>query len=71
MAPALVLLLVRGESIYYVQRQLGHAMITLTSDLNGRWLPPGTPAGVDRLEDVGDAGDLSEVLANNGREGHL
>ncbi len=35
------LLLQRGESIYYVQRMLGHASITMTVDLYGRWLPAG------------------------------
>ena len=40
----------RGASPYYVQRQLGHATITMTTDLYGRWLPPGNPAAVDALE---------------------
>jgi integrase len=32
------LLLSRGESIQYVQRQLGHSAITMTADVYGRWL---------------------------------
>ena len=38
------LLLQQGESPVYVQRQLGHASITLTVDLYGRWLPMGNKA---------------------------
>lgn len=44
------LLLAAGESIQYVQRQLGHASITMTVDLYGSWLPAGNPAAADRLE---------------------
>ncbi len=44
------LLLTRGVSIYYVQRQLGHATIGMTVDLYGSWLPAGDVAVVDGLE---------------------
>jgi integrase len=47
-----------GESIYYVQRQLGHATITMTTDLYGRWLPAGNPEAAERL-----ARALSPVLS--------
>jgi integrase len=39
-----------GESIYYVQRQLGHANISMTVDTYGHWLPAGNAAAADRLE---------------------
>lgn len=39
-----------GESIYYVQRQLGHATITMTIDLYGSWLPSGDQAAAARIE---------------------
>lgn len=41
-----------GVSIYYAQRQLGHASIKMTVDLYGRWLPAGNAAAADRLEAV-------------------
>ncbi len=53
------LLLQQGESPVYVQRQLGHASITLTVDTYGRWLPMGNKAAVDRL----DAPSGSKVVA--------
>jgi integrase len=43
-------LLSLGESIYYVQRQLGHASIQLTVDTYGKWLPAGNKGAVDRLD---------------------
>jgi integrase len=43
-------LLSLGESIYYVQRQLGHASIQLTVDTYGKWLPAGNKNAVDRLD---------------------
>lgn len=52
------LLLSAGESPYYVQRQLGHATMTMTTGLYGRWLPAGNPEAVDRL-----AGRLSPRLS--------
>jgi integrase len=45
------LLLQQGESPAYVQRQLGHASIKLTVDTNGRWLPMGNKAAMDRLNE--------------------
>jgi integrase len=46
------LLLQRGESPVYVQRQLGHASINLTVDTYGKWLPiEPTRGGVDALDD--------------------
>ena len=42
----------QGESIVYVQRQLGHASIQLTVDTYGKWLPMGNKAAVDRLDYV-------------------
>ena len=44
------LMLSGGRSVYYVQRQLGHARITMTADLYGRWLPAGDRASADWLE---------------------
>ncbi len=51
------LLLVNGESVYYVQRQLGHASIQLTVDTYGKWLPAGNKAAVDRLDGGGSPED--------------
>jgi integrase len=42
-------LLVRGDSLFYVSRTLGHESIKLTADLYGRWLPVGDPSVVDRF----------------------
>ncbi|MEO7859883.1 MAG: site-specific integrase, partial [Nitrospirales bacterium] len=44
------LMLQQGESLTYVQRQLGHASINLTADTSGKWLPLGNKAAVDRLD---------------------
>ena len=44
------LMLSGGRSIYYVQRQLGHANIGMTADLYGRWLPAGDRASAHWLE---------------------
>jgi len=46
------LLLEQGESPAHVQRQLGHASSQLTVDTDGRWLPMGNKAAVDRLDDA-------------------
>ena len=45
-------MLQQGESINYVQRQLGHATIQLTVDTYGKWLPLGNKAAVDRLDSL-------------------
>jgi len=44
-------LLQQGESPAYVQRQLGHSDIRLTTGLYGRWLPTENRAAVDRLDE--------------------
>jgi len=44
------LMLQQGESIVYVQKQLGHASIQITVDTYGKWLPMGNKAAVDRLD---------------------
>ena len=43
------LMLQQGESLKYVQRQLGHSSIQLTADTYGDWLPMGNKAAVDQL----------------------
>lgn len=43
-------LLATGASLEYVKRMLGHASITLTSNLYGKWLPMRDQAAVDRLD---------------------
>lgn len=66
------LMLARGESLVYVQRQLGHATVNMTADLYGRWLPVGNVACADRLERVvcGPAsGDCQEDSAGIGNIG--
>lgn len=45
-------MLQQGESITYVQRQLGHASIQLTMDTYGKWLPIGNKAAVHRLDSL-------------------
>jgi len=55
------LLLVAGVSIYYVQRQLGHASIQLTVDTYGKWLPAGNKAAVNLLD--GASGSSGSRLA--------
>lgn len=52
------LLLSAGESVVYVQRQLGHASIQLTVDSYGKWLPIGNKSAVDRLDDPATPVDL-------------
>jgi len=44
------LMLQQGESLKYVQKQLGHGSIELTADTYGDWLPMGNKAAVDRLD---------------------
>ncbi len=47
------ILLQEGESVQYVQEQLGHASITLTVDTYGRWLPKKpVQGGVNILGDL-------------------
>ena len=44
------LLLSNGESIQYVQQQLGHASITLTVDIYGKWIPLKSSGVQERIE---------------------
>ena len=67
------LLLSAGESVVYVQRQLGHASIQLTVDTYGKWLPIGNKSAVDRLDDPATRVDLlqsgSKVVEKRGNGG--
>lgn len=56
------LLLQQGESIQYVQRQLGHASVSLTVDTYGRWLPLGNKSAVDRLDGEGEMETSAEAI---------
>jgi len=60
------LMLQQGESVAYVQRQLGHASIQLTVDTYGKWLPMGNKEAVDRLDEIQPAGSGSKVVATQG-----
>ncbi|MGZ9190039.1 MAG: tyrosine-type recombinase/integrase, partial [Nitrospira sp.] len=62
------LMLQQGESINYVQRQLGHASIQLTVDTYGKWLPMGNKAAVDRLDTLPMVGSGSKMVATEGGE---
>jgi integrase len=65
------ILLQRGESQTWVQRQLGHASIQMTVDLYGRWLPPRTiQGGVMLLEGLtgGQSGDKMVAKSPEGAE---
>ncbi len=55
------ILLQKGHSPAYVQRQLGHSSIKLTVDTYGKWLPMGNKAAVDDLDD-----DLSGADSRTG-----
>jgi integrase len=46
------LLLQQGESVVYVEDQLGHASIQLTVDTYGHLIPGANRAAVDRLDDA-------------------
>jgi integrase len=62
------LLLQKGTSPVYVQRQLGHASIQLTVDTYGRWLPMGNKAVVDQLDEAsGSELVATDVGASNER----
>ena len=61
------LMLQQGESVNYVQRQLGHVSIQLTVDTYGEWLPMGNKAAVDRLDALPVASG-SKMVAEEGRE---
>ena len=62
------LMLQQGESLTYVQRQLGHASINLTADTYGKWLPLGNKAAVDRLDATLGPQSGSTVVAVGGLE---
>ena len=62
------LMLQQGESVAYVQRQLGHASIQLTVDTYGKWLPMGNKAAVDRLDQGLTVTSGSKMVANQGGE---
>ena len=50
-------LLMAGENILYVQRQLGHAWLSTTQDYYAKWIDEeneGLGRGVDALDDVGE-----------------
>jgi integrase len=57
------LMLQQGESLTYVQRQLGHASINLTADTYGKWLPLGNKTAVDRLDATVVSESGSKVVA--------
>ena len=60
------LLLIKGYSIYYVSRQLGHASIQITVDRYGRWLPATNPGAADDLERTIDGRDVTpDVTASS------
>ncbi len=61
-------MLQQGESLTYVQRQLGHASINLTADTYGKWLPLGNKAVVDRLDATLFA-ESGSKMEQKGREG--
>lgn len=63
------LLLADGESPVYVQEQLGHASITLTVDLYGRWLRKKSTGARDRL-DARMSPFLSPAVAKDERSGN-
>ena len=43
-------LIERNAPLPYVQAQLGHASISMTVDVYGRWLPSGNRALIDQLD---------------------
>ena len=61
------LMLQQGESVAYVQRQLGHASIQLTVDTYGKWLPMESQAAVDRLDGIQLLESGSKMVANGRR----
>lgn len=56
------LLLSNGESIQYVQQQLGHASITLTVDIYGKWIPLKSSGVQERIEGNGRTTSLAGVV---------
>ena len=43
------LLLMQGESLVYVSKQLGHSSIKITVDVYCHWIPNADPSAVNRL----------------------
>jgi integrase len=62
------LMLQQGESLIYVQRQLGHASINLTADTYGKWLPLGNKGAVDRLDATAFFESGSKMVADSAFE---
>ncbi len=65
------LLLQKGVSPVYVQRQLGHASIKMTVDLYGRWLPMGNPAIADLLDGANGSKTVAAGAAENANPADL
>ncbi len=63
------LMLQQGESVAYVQRQLGHASIQLTVDTYGKWLPIGNKAAVDRLDDCQSGSRMVATVGRPAKDG--
>jgi integrase len=57
------ILIAEGVSPAYVQRQLGHASITLTVDTYGSWLPCTDKTAVDSLDSARVVANGSKVVA--------
>jgi len=62
------LLIQQGESLAYVQEQLGHSSISVTVDVYGHLVPGGNRAAVDRLDDGPDA-TICNPCATGARSG--
>jgi hypothetical protein len=62
------MLISEGVSPAYVQRQLGHASITLTVDTYGSWLPSIDTSAVDRLDSARVIANGSKVVAAESSE---
>jgi integrase len=64
------LLLADGTSPAYVKEQLGHASISMTVDLYGKWLPASNHGAVDRLDERSKSGQHgSKTVATGVPEG--
>jgi integrase len=62
------LLIQNGESLAYVQEQMGHHSIRVTVDTYGHLVPGGNRAAVDRLDDPTDA-TIRNPAATYGKAG--
>jgi hypothetical protein len=63
------ILLPHGVSPAYMQRQLGHATITLTVDTSRKWHPAPDKAGVDSLDGTGGVKVVSPEPSATSAEG--